>query len=102
MVGAQKCNCDWKMRRALDRVAVTRFFLLRVGALPTKQPGLISGPFVYRLGHQVFNLGRGVQLPYGLPVLSIILQDDGANCCVMRWSVARIGQQSKLGAVLSL
>ena len=26
-----------------------------------------SGPFVYRLGHQVFNLVRGVRLPYGLP-----------------------------------
>ena len=29
-----------------------------------------SGPFVYRLGHQVFNLVRGVRLPYGLPLLS--------------------------------
>ena len=27
-----------------------------------------SGPFVYRLGHQVFNLVRGVRLPYGLPL----------------------------------
>jgi hypothetical protein len=26
-----------------------------------------SGPFVYRLGRQVFNLERGVRLPYGLP-----------------------------------
>ncbi len=27
-----------------------------------------SGPFVYRLGRQVFNLKRGVRLPYGLPL----------------------------------
>ena len=26
------------------------------------------GPFVYRLGRQVFNLERGVRLPYGLPL----------------------------------
>jgi hypothetical protein len=26
-----------------------------------------SGPFVYRLGRQVFNLERGVRFPYGLP-----------------------------------
>ena len=25
------------------------------------------GPFVYRLGRQVFNLERGVRFPYGLP-----------------------------------
>ena len=29
-----------------------------------------SGPFVYRLGRQVFNLKRGVRLPYGLPFIS--------------------------------
>ncbi len=27
------------------------------------------GPFVYRLGRQVFNLERGVRLPYGLPFI---------------------------------
>ena len=27
------------------------------------------GPFVYRLGRQVFNLERGVRFPYGLPLL---------------------------------
>ncbi len=27
-----------------------------------------SGPFVYRLGRQVFNLERGVRFPYGLPL----------------------------------
>ena len=26
-----------------------------------------DGPFVYRLGRQVFNLERGVRFPYGLP-----------------------------------
>lgn len=26
-----------------------------------------AGPFVYRLGRQVFNLERGVRFPYGLP-----------------------------------
>ena len=29
----------------------------------------VAGPFVYRLGRQVFNLERGVRLPYGLPFL---------------------------------
>jgi hypothetical protein len=71
MAVGQKCSFGWKMQRAPDPLAVTRFFLLRVGPLATKQPGLISGPFVYRLGHQVFNLGRGVQLPYGLPVFQL-------------------------------
>ena len=28
-----------------------------------------SGPFVYRLGHLVFNQARGVRLPYGLPLI---------------------------------
>jgi hypothetical protein len=28
------------------------------------------GPFVYRLGRQVFNLERGVRFPYGLPLSS--------------------------------
>ena len=31
-----------------------------------------SGPFVYRLGRQVFNLKRGVRLPYGLPLFLFI------------------------------
>ena len=30
--------------------------------------GSRSGPFVYRLGHLVFNQVRGVRLPYGLPL----------------------------------
>lgn len=33
-----------------------------------KEPLTTSGPFVYRLGRQVFNLKRGVRLPYGLPL----------------------------------
>ena len=28
------------------------------------------GPFVYRLGRQVFNLKRRVRLPYGLPLVT--------------------------------
>ena len=36
---------------------------------PLCTPHHSSGPFVYRLGHQVFNLVRGVRLPYGLPSL---------------------------------
>ena len=43
-----------------------------------------SGPFVYRLGRQVFNLERGVRLPYGLPLLPLI-------CCY----------QSSLASLLS-
>ena len=30
-----------------------------------------SGPFVYRLGRQVFNLERGVRFPYGLPLYPV-------------------------------
>merc|ERR1711969_35305 len=30
-----------------------------------------GGPFVYRLGRQVFNLERGVRLPYGLPLQNV-------------------------------
>jgi hypothetical protein len=31
------------------------------------------GPFVYRLGRQVFILERGVRLPYGLQAFKIII-----------------------------
>ena len=30
----------------------------------------VRGPFVYRLGRQVFNLERGVRFPYGMPFSS--------------------------------
>jgi hypothetical protein len=42
------------------------------------------GPFVYRLGHQVFNLGRGVRLPYGLPQLPVTYcySWDFSPCCL--------------------
>ena len=36
---------------------------------PTSPIQRRSGPFVYRLGHLVFNQARGVRLPYGLPLL---------------------------------
>jgi len=32
-------------------------------------PHAVCGPFVYRLGRQVFNLERGVRFPYGLPLI---------------------------------
>ncbi len=35
---------------------------------PTSPIQRRSGPFVYRLGHLVFNQARGVRLPYGLPL----------------------------------
>ncbi len=39
-----------------------------------KEPLTTSGPFVYRLGRQVFNLERGVQFPYGLPLPLLHIQ----------------------------
>jgi hypothetical protein len=43
---------------------------LRLWPRETKHRSTASGPFVYRLGRQVFNLKRGVRLPYGLPLFS--------------------------------
>ena len=37
-----------------------------------------DGPFVYRLGRQVFNLERGVRFPYGLPFSFI--ENRGVGC----------------------
>ena len=31
---------------------------------------IINGAFVYRLGHKIFILGRGIRLPYALPINS--------------------------------
>jgi hypothetical protein len=64
MPGAARCSCGWKTRHS--RADGTRILCLRVSALPIKDPA--SGPFVYRLGHLVFNQARGVRLPYGLPL----------------------------------
>ena len=50
-----------------------RRILLRVTDGWPKYAHAKRGPFVYRLGHQVFNLGRGVRLPYGLPLNSVSL-----------------------------
>jgi hypothetical protein len=44
-------------------------FPLRVSPGPIRQRRPKRGPFVYRLGHLVFNQARGVRLPYGLPLL---------------------------------
>ena len=46
---------------------------------PSKPP---RGPFVYRLGHLVFNQARGVRLPYGLPLFLckiLILREFSRN-----------------------
>ena len=54
------------------------------------------GPFVYRLGHQVFNLVRGVRLPYGLPANFLnslmstgVLRPPGGSRRAMRWPPGR-------------
>ena len=66
MLADQNRNFGWKMRPALESAKSALFFTCgsAIGLLNSPTD---SGPFVYRLGHQVFNLGRGVQLPYGLP-----------------------------------
>ena len=66
MAAALRFSCGWKTQRALDPVKKSDFLTCESGNARLLH-GPDSGPFVYRLGHQVFNLGRGVQLPYGLP-----------------------------------
>jgi hypothetical protein len=46
---------------------ITNFLLQALGRLPKDRAWHDHGPFVYRLGRQVFNLERGVRFPYGLP-----------------------------------
>jgi|GEM_PF-3328800 hypothetical protein len=58
--------------------ASTKMFLHPPNALP-KSPLTNSGPFVYRLGRQVFNLKRGVRLPYGLPRFYIKIDSKQIN-----------------------
>ncbi len=48
--------------------------LRRPPVLPRERLTPRHGPFVYRLGRQVFNLERGVRFPYGLPFTSAKLQ----------------------------
>ena len=50
---------------------MTRIFLLHASARLAKDPPTNCGPFVYRLGHLVFNQVRGVRLPYGLPLIIV-------------------------------
>ena len=38
-------------------------------------PQRINGPFVYRLGRQVFILERGVRFPYGLQIINELKQN---------------------------
>ena len=66
MAADQNHNFDWKMPPGHKWSPKTAFFTCGPATAPLNSPS-DSGPFVYRLGHQVFNLGRGVQLPYGLP-----------------------------------
>ena len=42
----------------------------------------LPGPFVYRLGRQVFILVRGVRFPYGLPNATL------RNCCGVAFFIA--------------
>jgi hypothetical protein len=49
-------------------------------------PHASSGPFVYRLGRQVFNLKRGVRLPYGLPFFQTFLHVSVAPCYWARFA----------------
>lgn len=58
--------------------------LLRPPPPQTKHRHTQRGPFVYRLGRQVFNLKRGVRLPYGLPQLPSTSQTTAASKKVLR------------------
>ena len=53
----------------VKKVVQPAIFVLRGGKVNRKRAATSQrGPFVYRLGRQVFNLERGVRLPYGLPI----------------------------------
>jgi hypothetical protein len=71
MAGGAKPSFALKTRR--QPLEPPAFFPLRVTATQISNPA--SGPFVYRLGHLVFNQARGVRLPYGLPLLSSKIDD---------------------------
>ena len=69
--GVSACSCASRMRRAPDDTCYEKH---RISAKSPLQRGAAfsrhrhgDGPFVYRLGRQVFNLERGVRFPYGLP-----------------------------------
>ncbi len=50
--------------------AAAHFPLAHETGFAYEAPHDSAGPFVYRLGRQVFNLERGVRFPYGLPLIS--------------------------------
>ena len=89
MAAGLKSSCGWKMQRVLDLVAKSYFLTCESGNARLRH-GLDSGPFVYRLGHQVFNLGRGVQLPYGLPSFPENAFQGHVNSCFGLQCIARI------------
>src|SRR6056297_784162 len=70
---ANGCNCGWKMQHGpSDTGSVFPHAGERICLNPPAQFSRYPtppkrGPFVYRLGRQVFNLERGVRFPYGLP-----------------------------------
>ena len=71
---ANPCSCAWKTPPALIHLVKKcsdRTFLLAPIRLLPKDRSRPVCPFVYRLGRQVFNLKRGVRLPYGLPPFPI-------------------------------
>ena len=69
--GAAPFNCGLRMQHLHRLTFLTDhgIFRLRVDARLPNEPLTARGPFVYRLGRQVFNLERGVRFPYGLPFL---------------------------------
>ena len=79
------------MQRAFDLAAKSDFLTCESGNARLRHAS-DSGPFVYRLGHQVFNLGRGVQLPYGLPSFLENMVLAHVNCCVGFRYVASFGK----------
>ena len=57
----------------VKKVVQPAFFVLRGGKVNRKRAATSQrGPFVYRLGRQVFNLERGVRFPYGLPFFGAV------------------------------
>ena len=56
------------LQRRSKKFCSPALFILRGGKVNRKRAATSEhGPFVYRLGRQVFNLERGVRFPYGLP-----------------------------------
>ncbi len=71
-VAANAAPCGWRIGRPPGRCRKSRKILQNPSCAPPRIFILTlhakQGPFVYRLGRQVFNLERGVRFPYGLPL----------------------------------